>query len=162
MLGDAGNVFIQDETIVGIANTYVADAVIGWIVLVAAVVVFAAAAAAAAAPARRPGTEQPVRWRTEVARVAAIVVIGGVFVAVLNRARGVPLVAFIVGVILVALQYLTVHRPFGRHLYAVGGDAEAARRMGINVRKVRLVGFALAATLAAAGRHHPRLRVAPR
>ena len=69
----------------------------------------------------------------------------------LNGARGVPLVALIVGALVIALQYLTVHRPFGRHLHAVGGDAEAARRMGINVRKVRLVGFALATTPAAAG-----------
>jgi len=149
VLGDAGNVFIQDQTISDIANTYVADAV-GWIVLLVAVAVYAALRLRLRR--RRAGLELAnPSVRTEVLRVAAVVVIGGALVAMLNGARGVPVVALMVGVLVVALQYLTVHRPFGRHLYAVGGDAEAARRMGINVRMVRLVGFALATTLAAAG-----------
>ena len=42
-------------------------------------------------------------------------------------------------------------RPFGRHIYAIGGSAEAARRAGIRVGRVRIVVFALASMLAAAG-----------
>jgi D-xylose transport system permease protein len=149
VLGDAGNVFIADQTIINIANTYVADAT-GWIVLIAAVAVYAALRLRLRR--RRASLELAnPSLRAEVLRVAAVIVIGGGFVAVLNGARGVPVVALIVGALVVALQYLTVHRPFGRHIYAAGGDAEAARRMGINVRMVRLVGFSLAATLAAAG-----------
>ena len=60
VLGDAGNVFIQDQTIADIANTYVADAV-GWIVLVAAVAVFAALGCGCGGVA--PGWGSPTRPR---------------------------------------------------------------------------------------------------
>lgn len=59
-----------------------------------------------------------------VRRVVIVVIIASVGVIVLGRARGVPLIAYIVGALLVALQYLTVHRKWGRHLYAVGGDTK--------------------------------------
>lgn len=149
VLGDAGNVYISDETIVGITNTYV-PAVLSWIIMAAAVVVFALLRLRLRRRRAALGLSNPSLY-TDAARVAAVVVVTGIFVAVLNQARGVPLVAFIVGAILVALQYLTVHRRWGRHLFAVGGDAEASRRLGINVRGIKLVGFALASTLAAAG-----------
>ncbi|HEX2478650.1 MAG TPA: hypothetical protein VHK45_05180, partial [Geminicoccaceae bacterium] len=46
---------------------------------------------------------------------------------------------------------LTTKTRFGRHIYAVGGNAEAARRAGIRVARVRTIVFVLASTLAAAG-----------
>ena len=52
---------------------------------------------------------------------------------------------------------LTRRTVFGRHVFAVGGNAEAARRAGIRVDRVRTVVFVLASTMAAAGRHPRRL-----
>jgi D-xylose transport system permease protein len=48
-------------------------------------------------------------------------------------------------------QYITTRTRFGRHIYAVGGNAEAARRAGIKVDRVRLIVFMLASTMAAIG-----------
>ena len=53
--------------------------------------------------------------------------------------------------------YMLNRTRFGRHIYAVGGNAEAARRAGINVDRVKIVCFALVLAAGGAGRHHPRL-----
>ena len=52
---------------------------------------------------------------------------------------------------MLVVQYITTRTRFGRHIYAVGGNAEAARRAGIRSAKVRMVVFMLASTIAAAG-----------
>jgi D-xylose transport system permease protein len=71
--------------------------------------------------------------------------------AVLNADRGLPL-ALIIFVGLVIIVDLLIRRTtFGRHVLAVGGNIEAARRAGIGVNNVRLMVFTLASTLAAAG-----------
>src|SRR5262249_57793053 len=72
-------------------------------------------------------------------------------VFVLNSDRGVPLVLLILlGFILLFDQVLRRTR-FGRYVFAVGGNAEAARRAGINVDAIRIAVFALCSTLAASG-----------
>ena len=63
--------------------------------------------------------------------------------------RGIPIVVPIILSILVAGTFLLGSTAFGRHLYAVGGNAEAARRAGINVKRVRTVAFVLCSSLAA-------------
>jgi D-xylose transport system permease protein len=70
---------------------------------------------------------------------------------VLNLTRGVPL-ALVIFIGLVALVDLALRKTrYGRMVFAVGGNAEAARRAGIDVRRVRISVFALASTLAAVG-----------
>ena len=51
--------------------------------------------------------------------------------------------------ILIAGTFVLGNTPFGRHLYAVGGNAEAARRAGINVKRVRTASFVICSSLAA-------------
>jgi D-xylose transport system permease protein len=82
----------------------------------------------------------------------AIVTAGTVAaVAVFNDDRGVPLgVCIFLGFILV-FDVLTRRTVFGRHVFAIGGNAEAARRAGIRVDRVRTMVFVLASTMAAAG-----------
>lgn len=63
--------------------------------------------------------------------------------------NGVPIVVPLVAVLLLAGTYLLDRTRFGRHLYAVGGNAEAARRAGINVSRVRIAAFTLCSTIAA-------------
>jgi D-xylose transport system permease protein len=70
---------------------------------------------------------------------------------VLNADRGVPLaVLILVGFVLVFF-YITTRTTFGRHIFAVGGNAEAARRAGIKVNRVRVGVFMLASSMAAVG-----------
>jgi D-xylose transport system permease protein len=57
----------------------------------------------------------------------------------------------IIVVFLVALTYLAKRTLFGRHVYAVGGNAEAARRAGINVSRIRILVFMISSSMAAVG-----------
>ncbi len=72
-------------------------------------------------------------------------------VAVFQSYQGVPYsTAIFFG--LIALFWLILTKtPFGRHIYAVGGNSEAARRAGINVVSIRITAFTLCSTLAALG-----------
>src|SRR5665647_3898447 len=70
------------------------------------------------------------------AQAIRIVLIGAVIVAALvifNRDRGLPLAVLIVVGLALAFVYLTEQTRFGRHVFAVGGNAEAARRAGIRI-----------------------------
>jgi D-xylose transport system permease protein len=70
---------------------------------------------------------------------------------VLNADRGVPLTLVIFGGLVVLLDLALRRTVWGRRMYAVGGNAEASRRAGINVTQVRILAFVGASTLAAVG-----------
>jgi len=58
--------------------------------------------------------------------------------------RGVPWVVPVVLVVLVAWSWLLARTRPGRYIYAIGGNAEAARRAGINLSRIRILAFTLA------------------
>ena len=64
---------------------------------------------------------------------------------------GLPLAAVLMLVFLVGLTFLAKRTTFGRHVYAVGGNAEAARRSGINVARVRILVFMISGIMAGVG-----------
>jgi D-xylose transport system permease protein len=68
-----------------------------------------------------------------------------------NQDRGVPKVTVILGVFLVFWSFIASKTRFGRHVYAVGGSAEAARRAGINVDRVRIAVFMISGFMAGVG-----------
>lgn len=90
---------------------------------------------------------------------AAIVILGLTAILCIDRTPdrgtrqivGVPVAVPAVGVILVVLTFVLNRTQFGRHLYAVGGNAEAARRAGVRVQRVRLSAFTICAVLSAIG-----------
>ncbi|GAA2576598.1 ABC transporter permease [Dactylosporangium fulvum] len=84
-------------------------------------------------------------------RLAGLAVVLALAVLVLSADRGVPLLLVIFGALVVCLDLVLRHTVFGRHMYAVGGNAEAARRAGINVTRIRILAFTAASTLAAFG-----------
>ncbi|MFJ9054963.1 MULTISPECIES: ABC transporter permease subunit [unclassified Streptomyces] len=69
----------------------------------------------------------------------------------LNRTRGVPWMFVLFVALVLILHYVLARTGFGRSLYAVGGNAEAARRAGIDVRAVYTAAFVMCSTLAATG-----------
>jgi D-xylose transport system permease protein len=89
-------------------------------------------------------------------KLAAIALLGGGTVFILNENRsvsviaisGVPIVIPVVLGILFVGTFVLDRTLFGRHLYAVGGNPEAARRSGIKVVKVRVTAFMVCSTLA--------------
>jgi len=122
----------------------------GWVV--GAVVVGLYAAAVLVDMRRRAAAGLPARPVHQVGlRIVGLAVLVGATVGVLNAWQGVP-VALLIFVGLVALMDLVLRRTrYGRSIYAVGGNAEAARRAGINVAAIRISVFALASTFAALG-----------
>jgi D-xylose transport system permease protein len=72
-------------------------------------------------------------------------------VLVLNKDRGVPLGVLLMVGSLVIWTFVAKRTTFGRHVYAVGGNAEAARRAGINVARIRIVVFMIAGGMSGLG-----------
>ena len=106
---------------------------------------------------RRSGLVAPPVGLT-VAKIVFIAVAGTIVVAICNVNRGtflviegVPWVVPIVLVVLAAWTILLERTQFGLHVYAVGGNAEAARRAGISVPNVRTLGFILCSLTAGIG-----------
>jgi len=69
----------------------------------------------------------------------------------LNLGRGVPLMFALFVALVVALNYALTRTQWGRSMFAVGGNREAARRSGINVKRIYMSAFMLCSTLAALG-----------
>jgi D-xylose transport system permease protein len=149
VLGGTGTVNITNAKITGLANQFYSDSV-GWIVAVIVIGGYAGVNVWA--------------WRKRVASRLADQALGGMIVRigvvavavitavwVMNSDRGVPLAVLILLAFVAGGEYVARRTTFGRHVYAVGGNAEAARRAGIPVNRVRLAVFAIAGTMAAIG-----------
>ncbi|MCB0075485.1 MAG: hypothetical protein KDE20_28725, partial [Caldilineaceae bacterium] len=81
--------------------------------------------------------------------IVALLVIGGVYVC--DQDRGVPFVGVLLTFFLVTFTFVATSTRFGRYIYAVGGNAEAARRAGIAVNRIRIYGFMLSSFMAGCG-----------
>jgi len=149
VLGKTGSLNITDPKITGLANIFYSDTV-GWIF--AAVIIAAYAAILALGYRRRVaagvGEGSPIGLIAKFV-VLAVIVIGAV--AILNSDRGVPLAVMILLGFVVGMEYVVTRTGFGRHVFAVGGNAEAARRAGIRVNRVRIAVFMISGSMAAVG-----------
>jgi D-xylose transport system permease protein len=148
--------------IIRITNAVISDfaygtltPVVGWIVMIAAVAVYAIFAVQRNLRRRASGlVVQPIALLA--AKIAVIAVAGIVVVAVCNvnrgaagaTLRGVPWVVPIIIAVLVLWTFLLGRTRFGKYIYAIGGNAEAARRAGINLTRIRLGAFTLGAVTA--------------
>ncbi len=156
LIGEGGSVRINQEVIAGIANNNMSVAA-GWILAVAVIAAYAVLAL--------------LRHRQKVARglqhqplavvVAQIVALGLVTLGValvLNQNRsvnpnfpikGIPYVLPMIVVLLILWTFALGRTTWGRHVYAVGGNPEAARRAGISVDRIRISVFMACSTMAA-------------
>jgi D-xylose transport system permease protein len=101
---------------------------------------------------RRLDARLPSRPLSEiVVRTAVMAVVAFAGAYVLNQSRGLPLALVIFLAVLVIADFAVRRTTYGRQIFAVGGNAEAARRAGINVERVRITVFAIAGMLAAFG-----------
>ena len=156
LIGEGGTVPVRDPVISAISDKNV-PVVLGWILAVVVIALYAAL--------------QLNRWRVQRAKnlasqplavvlvrigVIALVVVLVTAVLSVDRApapgvvlAGIPYAIPLVVLLLLALTFLLGRTGFGRHVYAVGGNAEASRRAGINVTKIRVSVFVIGSTLAA-------------
>ena len=98
---------------------------------------------------RRQQGQRPSPVRAVLLPGLACLACSLVVVTVLNLYRGVPVAVVLMLALLAVLAYLTTQTRLGTYLYAIGGNAEAARRAGIRVRGVKVITFALTGGLAA-------------
>jgi D-xylose transport system permease protein len=152
----SSTVLVNQEFMYGIVNTNI-DPTLGWIGLAVIVVALGATIWLRDTGRRKSGLVAPPVGLT-VAKIAFLAVAGVVVVAICNVNRGtflpisgVPWVVPVVLVILAGWTILLERTQFGRHMYAVGGNAEAARRAGISVGNVRTVAFILCSLTAGMG-----------
>ena len=123
----------------------------GWISMIAIVAAASASLFVRDERRRRSGLVAPPLSLTLI-KIAFMAALGIALVIVsnLNRAnigtlKGVPWFVYIVLAVLAAWTFLLTRMPFGRYIYAIGGNAEAARRAGINVAMIRTWAFVLCA-----------------
>ncbi len=149
ILGQHGALNMRDPMIRGLTTTSVSQWV-GWSVALLLICFAAFVLFRLNRQRLRQGLE-----RMELAPLLARVALFAAFVlmatATLNAYRGVPLLLLLLGALVALLWRLTTATPFGRYLFAIGGNAESARRVGIPVRRVRVAAFALAGLMAACG-----------
>jgi D-xylose transport system permease protein len=144
-----GVIIIQDETVNNTANYFFSERA-GWIIAAVVCLVYAGSIASGAISNRRHGVPIRDAWLLPV-KVAIVVAVTVVVVIICNRDRGVPFVLLLMIAALLVLTFLAKRTTFGRHVYAVGGNAEAARRSGINVARVRVVVFMISGAMAGLG-----------
>jgi D-xylose transport system permease protein len=149
VLGSTGSVNLPPSTITDLTSTFF-DPAVGWALAIASIAAFCVSVLLSRRRRLRAGLEaEPLG--TLIARVVLVAAAIVIAVAILNEDRGVPLALVIVLVLMVVFSFITERTRYGRHIFAVGGNAEAARRAGIRINWVRVSVFALASTLAAAG-----------
>ncbi len=130
------------------------DPTVSWVAMVGIVVFLGGALWLRDSRRRRSGLVAPPRGLT-ILKIAFLALVGFVVVAVcsVNRARfgtisGVPWVIPIVLGVLGLWMVLLERVRFGRYVYAIGGNAEAARRAGVNLARIRTTAFVLCAVTA--------------
>jgi D-xylose transport system permease protein len=147
-----GVIVIQDQWINDTAVKYFSEAA-GWFIAALITGLYTFGTLGGVLGKRRAGVaiRSPL---LVVAKVVGIAVATFGTVAICNHAsvpRGLPLAGVLVVIFLIGLTYLAKRTPFGRHVYAVGGSAEAARRAGINVPRIRILVFMISGAMSGVG-----------
>lgn len=158
VLGSTGTVNLTDPLIIGIANSLL-PVTWGW--LLGVVMLGAYTVTLLQERSHRMSAQMPVQPLTVLIGRIALLAVGLALALVImsvnrnpNRAipiRGVPSAVLVFLGFVLIFDFITRRTRFGRYVFAVGGSAEAARRVGINVERIRIIIFALSSALAACG-----------
>ena len=147
-----GVIVIQDKWINDLANYYFTSRN-GWIIAGIVTGLYTLGAVGSVIAKRRARVAIGNPWLIAV-KIAGVALATFGTVAISNHAKvpnGLPLAGVLVVIFLILLTYLAKRTPFGRHVYAVGGNAEAARRAGINVARIRIIVFMISGAMAGVG-----------
>lgn len=159
IVGEGGTVNIQNPIVRNLASE-VLPPLWGWIIIMGFVALLTVMEIINANARRKAGL-RPKPTTIIIAQTVIMALIGA-FLANLfniNRAlnetappqQGMPVIAVIMLVFLLVLTYLAERTRFGRYVYAVGGNKEAARRAGIRVERIRILGFMVSGFMAGVG-----------
>ncbi|MHB1066139.1 MAG: sugar ABC transporter permease [Candidatus Nanopelagicales bacterium] len=173
IIGEGGTITLRSDELLAVMNRNM-PVWTSWLLFAIVVLGYAFVTFRAIGGRRRAGLKATATsvWAAKVVALAAIL---GAGVYLLNQERqivrpgktacatndppdpagcipviqGVPWAVLVVLVLLVGLTFVTIRTSFGRHIYAVGGNSEAARRAGISVKAIKIYCFMICSTLAA-------------
>jgi D-xylose transport system permease protein len=148
-IGDAGVIVIEDNTINNVANYFFSDTA-GLLIAAGAGALYIASTLSGVVSRRRHGIHTDNLVLVAVKLVLFVAVLFGAVIWA-NDERGFPLAMVLVIIFLVFWTWVAERTTFGRHVYAVGGNAEAARRAGINVPRIRVLVFMISGLMAGLG-----------
>jgi len=149
VIGNSGTIVIQDKVINGLANDYMSNT-LSLVVLIVSVGGYAIQQVLWVRQRARAGLPN-VPWTLIILRILLLAGAGLFVVLWADTDRGLPYVALVMLVLYVFWTFVLGRTRFGRHVYAVGGNAEAARRAGINVDGIRIAVFGISGFMAALG-----------
>jgi D-xylose transport system permease protein len=147
VLGTTGTVNLRDQSITGLTTTFFSD-IWGWLIGIVFVVLYAAGSFWERQQRLNAGLNV-ISVNALLGRVVAVAAGVLIATAVFSADRGLPLAVVIFVGIIVIMNTITRRTRFGRYIYAVGGNQEAARRASINVDGIRIAVFALCSLIAA-------------
>jgi len=154
-LQSRGSIVIQDRWI-NYTDLYIFSPAAGWIIAAIFTALYPLSVLYKKIVARGTQIAQQ-SWLSAALKTVGIAIAAFGTVAICNNGKiietpeGLPLAGVIMAFFFVVLTFLAKWTTFGRHVYAVGGNAEAARRAGINVPRIRVIVFALSGAMAAIG-----------
>jgi D-xylose transport system permease protein len=156
LIGLGGTVPVRDEVLRGITIKSM-GVVTGWIVVIGLLAIYGALifwrqSRLAAKNLHRPPTSLLIFKFVAL----CLILLGMTALLSQNRSRvpsfiieGIPYAVFVVGALLIFWTFIFGRTPYGRHMYAVGGNTEAARRAGISVDRLKVSAFIICSTMAA-------------
>ena len=174
IIGEGGTIPIQNDFLLAIMNNNM-PVWAGWLLWLVVVLGYAAVSLRAIQNRRKHALVSPA-FSVWIAKVASLAVLFGVVVYILNMQRqivrpgrqtcvtldpvhqpigcipviqGVPWAVLVVLILLVVLTFVLGRTAYGRHIYAVGGNTEAARRAGIPVSNIKISCFMVCSFMAA-------------
>jgi D-xylose transport system permease protein len=144
-----GAMNVSDPLILGLTETFF-QPWLGWLLLVAVLAVRAAFVLRVRRRRAKAGLVNVRPW-VEGVRFAIFAIVPAAVIVMFVQDRGIPLAVLIVVGLIMIMDFIARRTLFGRRIYAVGGDAQAAGRVGINVSRITVYVFMLSGTFAAVG-----------
>jgi D-xylose transport system permease protein len=157
LAGEGGTIRVEDETVLAIQNSNLSP-MLSWAFYIVASVGYVLLGLSRINARRKAGLKAEL-FKLWLIKTVGLVGVSGLAVFALNLERsnnrelvslkGIPYVVPVILFLLVIGTFVLGRTAFGRHIYAVGGNAEAARRAGINVKNIRIAAFVICSGLSA-------------
>ncbi len=157
LAGEGGTIQISDPAILSVENNNLSPTM-SWAFYLVVSILYVLSGLNRINSRRKVGLKAEL-LKLWVLKTVGLLGITGLAVFALNRERsnnpqlvslkGIPVVVPVILGLLVIGTFVLGRTAFGRHIYAVGGNAEAARRAGINVKQVRIAAFVICSALSA-------------
>jgi D-xylose transport system permease protein len=149
LIGSRGTVVLQDDFMIGLANDFLPEST-SWILVFLGTAIYAGTQLNEVRVRRKAGLEHDP-FVLIALRIGALFAALAVVVYIANEDRGIPYAFLIVAFFLLLWSFVLGRTRFGRYVYAVGGNAEASRRAGIKVDRIKIYVFAICSFMAAVG-----------